>query len=211
MSPALSPKQPRGREWQRLPDVRPPDGSVVERWCSGPILVTSGIHNAELPDGSGEEGPQWLIGVSAQGKRPKPHHGGWTPTAGRHLTPPAPRPPPQPAPEPEPTVHAAPAPELAPEPPPAPPSAIELAELVDEPMVLEPTRVPAPPPRPAMPPPPLRRYAATDPNAIVHESLDRLIAESAARSRLANYRVLRTPVVPCDKPGCFICRNPRGG
>jgi len=74
MGPLLAPKQPRGREWTRLPDVRPPDGSIVQRWSSGPILVTSGIHNTELPDGRGERGPQWLIGISAQGKRPKPHH-----------------------------------------------------------------------------------------------------------------------------------------
>jgi hypothetical protein len=118
-------------------------------------------------------------------------------------------------------VRAVPVPDLVPEPPPAPPSAIELAELVDEPMVLEPTRVPsevlappeAPPQAPArlaMPPPPLRRYSTSDPNAVVHESLDRLIAESLARSRAANYRVLRTALSPCGVAGCFICANPRG-
>lgn len=74
MSPALSPKQPRGSEWTRLPDMQAPGRLLVEVWVSGPIRVTSSLSSMELPDGSGELGPQWLIGISANSKRPKPHH-----------------------------------------------------------------------------------------------------------------------------------------
>jgi len=117
--------------------------------------------------------------------------GGWTPSAGRKLTPP----------------------------PPAPPSHVDLAPVSDEPMVIERTVPVAPPPptplapRPLptlSPPPQPEAVPHGDPYLAVHEFLDRLIARSLARSRAANFRVLRVPLSPCDRPGCFICRNPRG-
>ena len=68
-----SPKRPAGREWERFPDIRP-DGLLVERWRSGPILVGSSfLPEVEAPDGNGKT-PQWLVSISANGKRPKPHH-----------------------------------------------------------------------------------------------------------------------------------------
>jgi hypothetical protein len=53
--------------------MRMPNGTLIERWVSGPILVTSSLQTIEAPD-RGPDTPQWLIGISERGKRPKPHH-----------------------------------------------------------------------------------------------------------------------------------------
>jgi hypothetical protein len=63
-------REPEGREWSRSRVALP--NAVA--WTSGPITVLSSLAMAELPDGSGELGPQWQISISHQGKRPKPHH-----------------------------------------------------------------------------------------------------------------------------------------
>jgi hypothetical protein len=66
------PRQPAGLEWHRRED-RILDGFRVETWRSGPVLVTSGAHLMDGPDG----GPpcwQWKIAISNLGKRPKPAH-----------------------------------------------------------------------------------------------------------------------------------------
>lgn len=67
-----SPKEPRGFDWTQL-DSFAVDGVTLHRWKSGPVLVTSSIQIADMPDGNGT-GPTWLISVSDCGRRPKPHH-----------------------------------------------------------------------------------------------------------------------------------------
>ena len=76
MSPATREKRPAGREWIEVPypiardPVEVPAGSA---WHSGPITVTSSLIVADMPDGVGT-GLQWLVSITDQGKRPKPHH-----------------------------------------------------------------------------------------------------------------------------------------
>ncbi len=67
------PKEPRGTDWVKL-DEPTFDGIRMVRWRSGPILASSSVVMAALPGGAGEVGPQWLLSISACGKRPKPHH-----------------------------------------------------------------------------------------------------------------------------------------
>jgi hypothetical protein len=69
----MNPKRPRGLDWQRIDDMRQPDGVLIERWRSGPILVGSSLQDCEAPDGNGTT-QQWLVSISNSGKRPKPHH-----------------------------------------------------------------------------------------------------------------------------------------
>lgn len=67
------PKEPCGNDWVLI-DEPAVDGIRMARWRSGPILATSSVIKARLPDGSGQTGPQWLVAISQNGKRPKPHH-----------------------------------------------------------------------------------------------------------------------------------------
>jgi hypothetical protein len=69
-------RQPPGQEWQQIDDRHLPrqDGTLeMSAWRSGPIVVISAVNMAELPDKSGV-GPQWMISITARGKRAKPHH-----------------------------------------------------------------------------------------------------------------------------------------
>lgn len=68
-------RRPRGSEWHEV--FIPGDASDVadiaaSAWVSGPLRVISALSMAELPDGSGEVGPQWHISITRKGKRPKP-------------------------------------------------------------------------------------------------------------------------------------------
>jgi len=65
-----SEKRP-GPEWTRAPwpAERVPPTAIA--WRCGPIFVLSELVDAEYPDGNGH-GLQWLVSVSADGKRPKP-------------------------------------------------------------------------------------------------------------------------------------------
>lgn len=69
-----------GRDWQpfdvnwRGTGMHPATLVSSSGWESGPIRVLSALELAELPDGSGEYGPQWHVSISARGKRPKDHH-----------------------------------------------------------------------------------------------------------------------------------------
>lgn len=68
-------QRPRGRGWAWIP-VPPsawaPGTLAASRWTDGRLSVISTLILAELPDGSGEVGPQWHVSVSRFGKRPKP-------------------------------------------------------------------------------------------------------------------------------------------
>jgi len=63
-------KQP-GPEWTRAPWPGERVTPTASAWRCGPIFVLSELVVAEYPDGNGH-GPQWLVSVSAAGKRPKP-------------------------------------------------------------------------------------------------------------------------------------------
>jgi hypothetical protein len=63
---ALREKHPRTGGWQyrgAAPQLRPP-ASV---WQKGRFLVVSSLDQAELPDGSGQSGPQWHLSISILG------------------------------------------------------------------------------------------------------------------------------------------------
>lgn len=64
-----------GAGWREVP-IPPrmaatldPD-QLVSIWQRGKLRVVSELAQAELPDGSGEVGPQWFVSVSSQGGRP---------------------------------------------------------------------------------------------------------------------------------------------
>lgn len=59
-----------GPEWleQPWPTGPRPSGSA---WRCGPIVVLSELVEAEYPDGDGT-GPQWVVSISDNGRRPKP-------------------------------------------------------------------------------------------------------------------------------------------
>ena len=65
-----SEKRP-GVEWTRVPWPTSPAPATGSAWRCGTLLVLSELAVAEYPDGDGS-GPQWLVSVSASGKRPKP-------------------------------------------------------------------------------------------------------------------------------------------
>jgi hypothetical protein len=65
-------RRPAGREWVFI-DRMMNDGLLMYHYRSGPILAVSSIQTCEMPDGKGL-GQQWLVSVSAMGKRPKDHH-----------------------------------------------------------------------------------------------------------------------------------------
>lgn len=65
----LREKQP-GIEWERFPWPGGPR-PIGSAWRCGPIVVLSELVTAEYPDGDGE-GLQWIVSISANGKRPKP-------------------------------------------------------------------------------------------------------------------------------------------
>lgn len=64
---------PTGGDWVRVAEHRAFQ-SLGAIWQSGPVRVVSSLDVAEMPDGSGESGPQWHVSVTTKGKRPKPHH-----------------------------------------------------------------------------------------------------------------------------------------
>ena len=70
-------RTPRGNDWtsDRLVAAAPSGRrlAIGQRWQSGPVVVISSLDMAKLPQ-SEEIGPQWHVSVSADGKRPKPHH-----------------------------------------------------------------------------------------------------------------------------------------
>jgi hypothetical protein len=57
--------------WTEIPWPGPIRTPTASAWTLGPIMVLSELVIAEYPDGSGN-GPQWLVSVSASGKRAKP-------------------------------------------------------------------------------------------------------------------------------------------
>lgn len=71
----LRERRPAGRDWIEIRSpLKPTSRSIAHSaWRSGPILVTSELAELELPDRSGI-GLQWQIAISANRKRPKPHH-----------------------------------------------------------------------------------------------------------------------------------------
>lgn len=66
----LAEKRP-GPEWTRAPWPTHPAPANASAWQYGPLFVLSELVVAEYPDGAGV-GPQWLVSISASGKRPKP-------------------------------------------------------------------------------------------------------------------------------------------
>lgn len=64
-----------GRDWTELsfpPQAAHECGHVVgSAWLFGHVAVISALVNAELPDGSGELGPQWHISITRKRRRPK--------------------------------------------------------------------------------------------------------------------------------------------
>lgn len=57
--------------WTEVAWPGPRNFAHASAWVLGPIMVLSELAVAEYPDGSGE-GPQWLVSISAGGKRAKP-------------------------------------------------------------------------------------------------------------------------------------------
>jgi hypothetical protein len=72
MTTAKVPSSGSGAPWTSLGRLVDAVGTRF-MWQSGPILVASSLIVAEMPDGNGT-GEQWLVSVSANRKRPKPHH-----------------------------------------------------------------------------------------------------------------------------------------
>jgi hypothetical protein len=68
----LAAKAPAGREWEHV-CTQHRDGVTIEHYRLGLIYVTSSLQDAESPTGNGTV-PQWLVAISATGKRPKAHH-----------------------------------------------------------------------------------------------------------------------------------------
>jgi hypothetical protein len=60
-------------QWSEIPWPGPRNTASLgaSAWILGPILVLSELVDVEYPDGSGN-GPQWLVSISARGKRAKP-------------------------------------------------------------------------------------------------------------------------------------------
>jgi hypothetical protein len=57
--------------WTEIPWPGLRRSPTASAWTLGQIMVLSELVEAEYPDGSGN-GPQWLVSVSASGKRAKP-------------------------------------------------------------------------------------------------------------------------------------------
>lgn len=63
-----------GPDWLEVPyppQARAPGHIAGSAWVFGHVCVISALTNAELPDGSGELGPQWHISITRKRKRPK--------------------------------------------------------------------------------------------------------------------------------------------
>ena len=62
------------REWQPIPTPFAIRSASIgaSSWMLGRVAVISTLVDADLPDGSGETGPQWHVSISASGKRAKP-------------------------------------------------------------------------------------------------------------------------------------------
>lgn len=75
VTPPTREKRPAGREWieSTYPSVGDPNVMAASAWHSGPVSVLSSLIVADMPDGNGT-GLQWLISITDEGKRPKPHH-----------------------------------------------------------------------------------------------------------------------------------------
>ena len=67
-------KEPRAeaRRWEVLGPWRGDGGNVGMVYRRGKIRVVSSLDDAQLPDGSGERGPQWHVSISRAGKRARP-------------------------------------------------------------------------------------------------------------------------------------------
>ena len=66
-----SEKRPAPACWTKIPWPGPRPAGPASAWRSGPLMVLSELAEAEYPDGDGV-GPQWLISITAKGKRAKP-------------------------------------------------------------------------------------------------------------------------------------------
>jgi hypothetical protein len=65
-------KRPKGTLWRlERTETMPNTIGLSLHYVSPKLRVVSSLDLAELPDGSGEVGPQWHVSISARRKRPK--------------------------------------------------------------------------------------------------------------------------------------------
>lgn len=71
----MNEKRPNSSKWHRAPQIRMAEAGEVLAYSVWEtrrgVRVISALQLADLPDGSGEIGPQWHISISNKGKRPK--------------------------------------------------------------------------------------------------------------------------------------------
>lgn len=65
------PRSPRGAGWLLRRSIPLPGAGVAYSWARGDLTVVSSLEVCELPDGSGEVGPQWHLSVMFKGHRAK--------------------------------------------------------------------------------------------------------------------------------------------
>ena len=68
---SFSARVPAGTAWVDDGPRAVANGRAYRR---GALLAISSLQIADLPDGSGETGPQWHVSISLKGKRPKDNH-----------------------------------------------------------------------------------------------------------------------------------------